>query len=129
MEIGHVIAELRNEKKISQKDLAKELKVSSSLIALWETNKRNPTLDSIILLVDYFKISADRLIDADRKLTPEQYASPICKMPQDVQKVVDTFVLLDDDNKDILIGEAKKLLKQQQLEEKREISSPTAKAT
>jgi len=126
MEIGHVIAELRNEKKISQKELAKELNVSSSLIALWETNKRSPTLDSIILLVDYFKISADKLIDVDRKLKPEQYSSPICQMPHDVQKIVDTFVLLDDDNKDILIGEAKKLLKNQR-SEKRDTTSIIAR--
>lgn len=43
MQLGHIIAQLRNQKKISQKQLAEELHISYGLVGLWETNKRIPS--------------------------------------------------------------------------------------
>lgn len=127
MEIGHIIANLRNEKKISQRKLASDLNVSSSVVGLWESNKRLPSLECFISLIDYFAVSADFLLKNDRKITPAEYTSTVEIAPE-TKKILDTFNLLNDDNKDILIGEAKKLLKSQRVEEKRE-SIPVAKAT
>ena len=127
MEIGHVIARLRNEKKISQRKLATDLNVSSSVVGLWESNKRLPSLECFISLIDYFAVSADLLLENDRKIKPVEYQSAVTITPE-TKKILDTFELLNDDNKDILIGEAKKTLKNQRIEEKRE-SIPVAKAT
>ena len=126
MEIGHIIANLRTKKKISQKQLAKDINVSSSLVGLWETNKRLPSLDCFISLIDYFAISADVLLEKDRALSPVEYKTDMNIAP-DVKKILDTFELLNNDNRDILIGEAKKLLKSQRLEEKRESLHSVAK--
>lgn len=126
MEIGHIIANLRTKKKISQKDLAKCINVSPGLVGLWETDKRLPSLDCFISLIDYFEISADVLLERDRALSPIEYKTDINLSP-DTKKILDTFELLNIDNRDILIGEAKKLLKSQQLEEKREPLHPIAK--
>ena len=46
MQIGHVIAQLRIEKGISQKKLAEELHVSPGLVGMWETNKRLPSIST-----------------------------------------------------------------------------------
>lgn len=127
MEIGHVIARLRNEKEISQRKLATDLNVSSSVVGLWESNKRIPSLECFISLIDYFAVSADLLLANDRKISPVEYQSTV-KITPETKKILDTFELLNDDNKDILIGEAKKVLKNQRIEEKRE-SMPVAKAT
>ncbi|MDD3417754.1 MAG: helix-turn-helix transcriptional regulator [Lachnospiraceae bacterium] len=127
MEIGHVIARLRNEKEISQRKLATDLNVSSSVVGLWESNKRLPSLECFISLIDYFAVSADLLLENDRKISPVEYQSAV-KITPETKKILDTFELLNDDNKDILIGEAKKTLKNQRIEEKRE-SMPVAKAT
>lgn len=127
MEIGHVIARLRNEKEISQRKLATDLNVSSSAVGLWESNKRLPSLECFISLIDYFAVSADLLLANDRKISPVEYQSTVEITPE-TKKILDTFELLNDDNKDILIGEAKKALKNQRIEEKRE-SIPVAKAT
>lgn len=127
MEIGHAIARLRNEKKISQRKLATDLNVSSSVVGLWETNKRLPSLECFISLIDYFAVSADLLLESDRKISPTEYQG-IVEITPETKKILDTFELLNNDNKDILIGEAKKILKSQRLEEKRE-SIPIAKAT
>ena len=117
MQIGHAIARLRTEKKISQKELAKELNVSSGLVGLWETNKRLPSLECFISLIDYFSVSADVLLENDRQVSSYQYHTSISNS-NSFQKLSETFAMLNEDNQDILIGEAKKLLKQQRLEEK-----------
>ncbi len=123
MQIGHVIAQLRIEKGISQKKLAEELHVSPGLVGMWETNKRLPSIDCLISLIDYFKISADVLLDGERKIKPSEYSSLKPAIDSDEKKLLDTFYQLDIDGKDILIGEAKKLLRGQRSEEKRRINT------
>ncbi len=125
MELGHIIAQLRAEKKISQRELAKELNVSAGVVGLWETNKRLPSLECFLSLVDYFNVSADALLINDRE---KKFFSTNGSMSPNAGKLLETYNLLDEDNQDILIGKAKELLKQQRLEEKRRII-PTAKAT
>lgn len=116
MEIGHIIAQLRADRNISQRQLASALNVSPGVVGLWETNKRLPSYECIISIADFFAISTDLLFEKDRKLTPINYLRE--PMSETSQKILDTFKQLSEDNQDILIGEAKKLLKQQRLEEK-----------
>lgn len=118
MEIGHVIAHLRAEKKISQRALAAAINVSAGVVGLWETDKRLPSYECIISLADFFQISTDSLLKQDRKLDPLEYETDILSL--DEKKILETYHLLNEDNRDILIGEAKKLLKHQRFEEKNE---------
>lgn len=120
MQIGHKISQLRNQKNISQKQLATDISVSAGLVGLWETHKRLPSLECFISLIDYFGVSADLLLEDDRKLRPGQYKDIFADMPAGSQKILDVFLQLSEDNRDILIGEAKKLLKSQRAEQKRE---------
>lgn len=120
MEVGHIIANLRHSKNLSQRELASVLNVSSGVIGLWETDKRLPSYECIISLADFFGISTDTLFEMDRTLRPEQY-NPTLSLDTNSQKLLNTFSMLNEDNKDILIGEAKKLLKEQRLDEKRNI--------
>lgn len=128
MQIGHKISELRNKKHISQKQLAADLNVSAGLVGLWETNKRLPSLECFILLADYFEVSADLLLENDRKLKPGQCANIFADLPAGSRKILNVFTKLNEDNQDILIGESKKLLKSQTYDEKRE-AVPPARAT
>ena len=119
MEVGHTIANLRIKAKLTQRSFAAALNVSPGVIGLWETNKRLPSFEGIISLADFFCISTDVLFEKDRKLKSEQYNKSI---PQNANSniLLDTFSALNEDNQYILIGEAKKMLKNQRLEEKRE---------
>ena len=125
MKIGHEIAKLRAQKNISQRELASALNVSAGVVGLWETDKRLPSYECLIALADYFLISIDSLMEQDRKHPYTEYKTE--SYPKETQKIIYTYLLLNEDNRDILIGEAKKLLKQQRLEEKRESSLPIAK--
>lgn len=119
MEMGHIIAKLREKKGLSQKELANILNVSSSAVALWEVNKRCPSLDSLIEIADFFDISMDFLFASDRKnknFVPIQYQA----YPAQTEKIIEYFQSMNEESRDIIIGEARKLLREQRLEEKRE---------
>ena len=53
---------LRNEKKLSQPELAKELGVSKGMISFWENEKYEPTASNIIAVANFFKVSIDDLL-------------------------------------------------------------------
>lgn len=58
---------LRKRKGLSQKELATELHVSSSLIALYETGKRKPKLERAIEIAQYFDIPVENISFAAEK--------------------------------------------------------------
>lgn len=57
------LKELREEKGISQVELSKQLKykLSASAIGRWENGERSPTLESLIILADFFCVTLDYL--------------------------------------------------------------------
>lgn len=56
---------LRKEKKLSQNALANILKVSDGAVAMWETQKREPDLETLIAIADYFGITLEQLARTD----------------------------------------------------------------
>ena len=54
--------ELRLEKGLTQVRLAKESGISQAGIAKWETGDRSPSVDCLIALAKYFKVSIDYLV-------------------------------------------------------------------
>lgn len=115
MQIGHIIASLRAEKKISQRKLASELNISSGVVGMWENGKRLPSLECFIALIDFFGVSADRLLEKDRALRPEEYQKNY-EFSTNTQKLLIAFNELTEDNQDIIIGKTKELLKEQRME-------------
>ena len=56
------LKELRKEKGLSQAQLAAETGLTQSSIAYWETGKRNPTAQAVIILARYFGVTTDYLL-------------------------------------------------------------------
>lgn len=56
------IKELRLEKRLSQRELAKAINVSQAAVAKWEANTRNVTIDYIIALAKFFHVTSDYLL-------------------------------------------------------------------
>ena len=59
------LAYLRQVKNLSKRDLAQKTGISEMAIGYYERGKRNPTLENLIKIADFFDISIDRLIRAD----------------------------------------------------------------
>lgn len=115
MKIGHVIAQYRNKMNLSQKELAEILNVNTSTIGLWETNKRFPSPETLIKIADCFNISMDILFAEDRKnklysIEKDNSLSPDCK------RLIEYYDSMNEESKEILMGEARKILRQQRIE-------------
>ena len=65
MELGNHIKHYRNEKCLSQDELAERVYVTRQTISNWENNKNYPDINSIVLLSEVFEISIDNLIKGD----------------------------------------------------------------
>lgn len=63
---------LRDENKISQQKLAKEIGVSRSTIAMWETGGSQPDNENLLALAKYFKVSVDYLLGNKNKPTLDE---------------------------------------------------------
>lgn len=57
---------LRTQAGISQQRLADDLNLSRRAISLWETGRRTPDIQSVLLLADYFQVSLDYLVKGSR---------------------------------------------------------------
>ena len=65
MELGNHIKHYRNEKELSQEELAERVYVTRQTISNWENNKNYPDINSIVLLSEIFEVSIDNLIKGD----------------------------------------------------------------
>ena len=65
--LGNNIKELRKQKHLTQKDLAKLMHVSQQTIGAWETERAIPGSDTLALLANLFNVSTDYLLGRDTK--------------------------------------------------------------
>lgn len=56
------IRELRAEKGVYQKDLAKLLNLANQTISGYETGRSEPSIEALIQMADYFQCSVDELL-------------------------------------------------------------------
>lgn len=65
--IGERIQYLREEKKLTQKELAKKLSMSTSSLASYEQNARKPSVDTVIELAKFFDVTSDYILELTNK--------------------------------------------------------------
>lgn len=73
---GSRLKELRNGKGLSQEELAKAIHLAQSTIAYYESEKKNPSKQTIQLLSDFFSVSTDYLLGKSNirnPYIPEEY--------------------------------------------------------
>ena len=67
--IGNKIKNLRIQKKITQSELASVLGIAASTVGMYEQDRREPDLRTLIRLCEYFEISADELLGISKSAT------------------------------------------------------------
>lgn len=65
--VGQFLKELRNEKSITQAELAEMLGVSNRSISRWENGATMPDFDLLIDLAKYFDIEVGEILDGKRR--------------------------------------------------------------
>lgn len=71
MNIGEKIKKMRQEKGVTQEELAKACVISRSTISSWETGRSHPDLEMIVFICDYFDVTLDYLLREDQELVKE----------------------------------------------------------
>ena len=91
---------LRKEKGLSQTQLAEALKVSKACISMIEIGKNEPPANTLLKYADFFQCSTDYLLgrEDDFGNITIQTEKP-APLPQDEQKLLDTYRQLDTVNK------------------------------
>lgn len=65
--IGTFLKELRNEKEITQEQLAEKFCVSRRTVSRWETGSNMPDLGILIEMADYYGVDLRELLDGEGK--------------------------------------------------------------
>ena len=85
------LAEIRKSKGISQKELAKYLKISPGNLCEWEKGRIEPNIESLKIIADYFDVSIDYLVgrEDDFGVIRSQNAAPA--LDKDEQELIENF--------------------------------------
>lgn len=73
MDFSLRLKELREKRKISQKQLAMNLGVGVGTVGMWESSNRTPPAKKLKLIADYFDVTIDYLLGYDI-ISDEEYA-------------------------------------------------------
>lgn len=92
------LKQLRDEHNLSQYDLADELDIKQSTIAMWENGTNAPRQATLIKIAEYFDVSVDYLLGKEKK-SPEN-------SDDRYSEFLKTFNLLDDELKQKIIDYA-----------------------
>lgn len=69
------LKELREERGMTQRDVAAAVHVTKSAVCMWENGVRSPTVPFLIMLADLFGVTLDALLGRTSPGKPEKDAS------------------------------------------------------
>ena len=110
------LEELRNKLNLSQNELAEKLNMTQQRISAYEKGKREPDIDTIKQLADFFGVTTDYLLGKSDERNPKK--DDINE--DDVKLVADSgFRGLNEYNKKVAIDIIKSLKAKQDIEDKK----------
>lgn len=87
------LLELREEKNLTQQDVANAIKTSRTNIGRWEKGQNEPTANYIISLANFFEVSTDYLLGREDDFGNVSIPAP--SMSADAQELLRIFESLD----------------------------------
>lgn len=66
--LGQKISALRKKRGLSQAQLAEKLGIGTSTLGMYETNKREPSYQTLVAIADFFNTSVDDLLGRNTSL-------------------------------------------------------------
>lgn len=73
---GERVSTLRNNKGLSQSELAGRLNIAKSTLAMYETDKREPSFEVVQRIADFFNVTTDYLITGETSIKSEDHSVP-----------------------------------------------------
>ncbi|MPW26432.1 helix-turn-helix domain-containing protein [Alkalibaculum sp. M08DMB] len=132
--LGNILKELRGER--SQEEISEQLGISRARYSHYETDRREPDIETLKLLSDFYKVSIDYLlgktkdpipyhiISEDIELTPKERLKELFQHPKirDKELAFKDFDSMDDEDIESIIEyvEARYLLAEKRKNDNRE---------
>ena len=95
MRFARILQDLREDRDISRRDLAMVLNISVSTLGMYEQGRREPNIDMLIKIANYFDVSIDFLVGRSFKnennemLTEALHVkNQIDKLPQGYKDII-----------------------------------------
>lgn len=131
-----MLKNLRKQKKLSQRDLAKLLKIAPSTLAMYETGKRAPDYQTLMTIADFFQVSVDLLLGRNIYHICESaagYSTGETEIPSGWKRVA-VFIrradmILNDEDREDLLELMETFVKRVELRKKRDKVEPTQKTS
>lgn len=105
------IKELREERGLSQTDMAKAFGLTQSTVGGWESGARSPKLDMLVRLADYFQVTTDYLLDRVPRSVPS------LDLTDEQAELLEVYAELNHSGKRQLFGRAYDLLEKQKADD------------
>lgn len=113
MSFGERLKQLIEENNITQRQLSKELNIAPTTLSGYANGYREPDFLTLTLFADYFQVSVDYLIG---------YSDTLCRTQASCDRAVERLLYyyekLSPDGRDLLLDEARLLLKYNRLNRK-----------
>lgn len=90
--LGERLKQLRSKKELTQAEMAKEIGISQSTYALYETDKRQPDYDKLFSIAQYFAVTTDYLLgvsDDPRPVNPSTNKSASARETRQLEKLLE----------------------------------------
>ena len=90
---GKSLKQLREDKKLTQKELAEQLSVNRDALAKWETERAFPDLGMIKAIAEFFGVATDYLLGRDDNTFEAQVAEVLRDNRDLISKDEESFLL------------------------------------
>jgi transcriptional regulator with XRE-family HTH domain len=89
---GENIRKYREQKKVSQEEMAQSLNVTRQTVSSWETGRTEPDLDTLHRIAQYFEVTVEELIYSQRLKEPTVIKQVVER--KEVKDTVETGTML-----------------------------------
>ena len=110
MQFGDVLRELMEERDMTQKKIAEDLRIAPSTLGNYVRNLREPDYETLKQIAKYFDVSIDFLL---------HYSKDGKKDFHNEERILQVFRSLDGQNRNILIEQGQVLAKHQKEKERK----------
>jgi transcriptional regulator with XRE-family HTH domain len=102
MKYGNRIAQLRDEKRLTQEELAQKIGINRAALSHYENNRREPDYETLQRIASYFQVSIDYLMGGVQdtpKITDPDVKQFVDGLELSDQALLDKFALTIDGRK------------------------------
>ena len=99
---GELMAELRQDRGLTQKELGKILSVSTGTISNYENSVHYPDLEKLVTLADYFQVSTDYLLGRKPYAGPVQHVEVYDTQDETLARMIRGLIHLPKDQRQAL---------------------------